>query len=99
DHAGQTEGGLVIERYDSGRPGDSDHTNPRLALTRHAARQRAAGGGGATDIRLRYLSTGEVRPVPEQPRWEPARVEKYERALQGIRAGRFEPHPSDDNCP
>jgi DNA helicase-2/ATP-dependent DNA helicase PcrA len=98
DHAAESEeAGLSLERYDSGRPGDKDHTDPRLALIRRAA--KAERPGQPVDLRIRYLSTGETRHVPEQPRWEPARVAKYESALEGMRDGDFTPNPSTDNCP
>jgi len=97
DHAAESEEGLSLERYDAGRPGDKDHTDPRHALLRRAAKE--ARGGEPVNLRIRYLSTGEIRDVPEQPRWEPARVAKYEEALAGIRDGDFMPNPSQDNCP
>jgi superfamily I DNA/RNA helicase/Zn-dependent peptidase ImmA (M78 family) len=98
DHAVESEeGGLSLERYDSGRPGDKDHTDPRLALIRKAA--KAERPGQPVDLQIRYLSTGETKSVPEQPRYEPARVAKYESALEGIRDGDFTPNPSPDNCP
>lgn len=98
DHAVESEeGGLSLERYDSGRPGDKDHTDPRLALIRKAA--KAERPGQPVDLQIRYLSTGETKSVPEQPRYEPARVAKYESALEGIRDGDFTPNPSPENCP
>lgn len=98
DHVGETEdGGLIVERYDSGKPADDDHAHPRLAVLRRAVKQRH-GGRRPVDLRIRYLLTGESRPVPESARHESNRVARYEAALRGIRAGEFPARPAQEQC-
>ena len=46
-----------------------------------------------------YLSDDSVCEVPISPRLIKNRIEKYEKAVEGIRNGLFDPSPSDNNCP
>ncbi len=98
DHAEETaEGQWRLTTYKAQR-GDSDHTNPRLALARHAARQQS---DLPVQIVLGYLQDGEQREVEEKKHLEPARVAKYDEALKGIREKRFAPNPGQEcsRCP
>jgi len=98
DHAEETpDGGLLVEQFDNGQPADDDHTHPRFAVLRHGMKQKQ-GRGRPIEIRIRYLTTGETKHVPEQPRWEPNRLAKYEEALGGIQAGEFPAKPSQEQC-
>jgi superfamily I DNA/RNA helicase/Zn-dependent peptidase ImmA (M78 family) len=92
------DGTLLAERQYPRRPADDDHTSPQIALIREGLRQKR-GRSAPVEISLRYLTTGETRPVREQPRWEPDRVAKYNAALQGIRYGSFPAQPSQEQCP
>ncbi|MCC6728555.1 MAG: UvrD-helicase domain-containing protein [Chthonomonadales bacterium] len=92
------DGEVVVERIDTGRPAEADRRDARLALMREAAHQRF-GPEAAVRLRRRYVAAGEVLEAPEQPRLEPARLARYDSALSGIRAGRFEPRPSEEACP
>lgn len=92
-----SDGRLVVEWYRTGRPSDEDHKKKRLALIRQGVLQSE--DGRPVDLQILYLATGERRPVPEQPRYEPKRVEKYDNALHGIQRGEFPANPSDENCP
>src|SRR5579884_577272 len=97
DHAEQLpDGTLRLGRYVRGRAKKDDHTAPRLALMRHAARQQDP--ARPVEIALYYLADGQQREVPEKPRYEPARVAKYDEALRGIRAGHFPPESDDRKC-
>jgi hypothetical protein len=93
-------GETVVEKRHIGRESDLHRTAPALSVLRLAAAQR-----GSRSVRIvnRYLATGEEREVPPSPRYEPARVEKYERSLLGIREQAFEASPADPNecnrCP
>ncbi len=91
------EGGIVVEKWHAGKPRDSHRNSPRLALIREGVRQEH--GRAPEEIRLRYLTTGETLTIKEQPRYEPARVAKYEESLIGIEAGEFGARPSSDECP
>ena len=90
------DGTLHLERYQKRRLKSDDHTERRLALLREAAKQTDA---PKIEIALVSLADGETKTVPEAPRYEPARVEKYDAALSAIRAGQFQPKPSDRECP
>jgi DNA helicase II / ATP-dependent DNA helicase PcrA len=96
DHVTEDESRITVEQYDSGRPTDRDHTAPRHALTRRALKQEH--GDKSTEVQLRYLATGETKVVPEQARWEPQRVAKYDEALRRMKEGDFPPRPSNDLC-
>jgi superfamily I DNA/RNA helicase/Zn-dependent peptidase ImmA (M78 family) len=97
DHAEHLpDGTLRLGRYLKGRTRKDDHTAPRLALMRHAARQQDP--ERPVEIMLYYLNDGQQRDVPEKARYEPARVAKYDEALRGIRAGEFPPAPEDRKC-
>jgi len=93
------DGGIAIEQWRVGRPSDSDHKKPKLALIRKAAKETRP-DARSVEIRLRYLATGETKEIPEKTRYEPDRVAKYGRALAGIAAGEFPAEPeSVDQCP
>jgi superfamily I DNA/RNA helicase/Zn-dependent peptidase ImmA (M78 family) len=97
DHAESLpDGTLRLGRYMKGRAKKDDHTAPRLALMRHAARQQDP--DRPVEITLYYLNDGQQREVPETARYEPARVAKYDEALRGIRLGDFPPAPDDRKC-
>lgn len=85
----QPDGTLHLVDYTTGRKHASDHTKPHLALLRHAARQQEE--SRPVKLFIGYRRDGERREVPEQPRYEPDRVEKFNVALRGIRQGHFEP--------
>jgi DNA helicase II / ATP-dependent DNA helicase PcrA len=90
------DGTLRLVDYTTSRPQDSDHTAPRLALLRHAARQQH--GERPVQIVIGNLHSGEQKEVPASKRWEPARVEKYNVALKSIREGAFEADPEPRKC-
>lgn len=90
------DGTLRLTRQIRGRARADDHTDPRLALLRHAARQQAP--NRPVQIVLDYLRDGEAREVPESKRYEPPRIEKYDKALFALRNGDFAPLPEDRKC-
>ncbi len=104
DQLEQTENGsLRLIDYTLSRPKSDDHTKPRLALLRHATAQQSP--ENPTQIFIGYLRPAaqgkqsepeELKEVQESKRFEPARVDKYDIALQGIRAEQFEPIPSQE---
>lgn len=91
------DGTLRLVREIKGRGRSDDHTDPRLALIRLAAKQK--NGSRPVQIALSYLREGTVREIEESKRYEPARVAKYDSALKGIRENRFPPAPDDRACP
>jgi len=96
------DGTLIVARHLTGKPGDSDHTDKRLALYRRAATQTHP--DTPVRVELRYLSGGTIRAVapPEKKqeiKWEADRVAKYEKAARGIQLGLFPARPeSGDEC-
>jgi CRISPR/Cas system-associated exonuclease Cas4 (RecB family) len=88
---------LMLVRYKTGRRAKDDHTDKNLALLRKAAEAT----GKSVEIELQYLLSGDVVPVPPSVRYEPARVEKYVAAVQGILASDFKPTPGREcrSCP
>ena len=90
------EGTLRLVRRHLRHPRDDDHTDERLALYRHAARE--ARPNADVTVELAYAPSGERRTVDESPRYEPKRLAKYDEALKGIREAQFEPDPDDAKC-
>lgn len=90
------DGGLRVARHFRRRIKKDDHTDERLALIRHAATQ--ADPARPFTLEMRSLVDGETKEVKPNLRYEPARVEKYNAALHGIRAGLFPPNPEDRKC-
>ena len=91
------DGNLVVARNRYSAPKDDDHTDIRLALYRRAAKDSASEQPAI--IELRYLTHGTKRTVPPSDRWEPGRVDKYDKAAERIAAGEFPASPaSDDMC-
>jgi DNA helicase-2/ATP-dependent DNA helicase PcrA len=92
----QPDGSLRVTRHFRRRLKKDDHTDERLALTRYAATQ--SDPDRPVTLELRSLVDGETREVKPSLRYEPARVEKYNAALHGIRAGYFPPEPEERKC-
>jgi DNA helicase II / ATP-dependent DNA helicase PcrA len=91
------DGNVTVTHRKSGIPGDSDHTDKRLALLRKAASDSYPGLN--PKIQLRYVGNGVVADVGANARFEPARLKKYEDAIDGIREQRFDAIPeSTDSC-
>ena len=90
------DGSLRVTRHFRRRIKKDDHTDERLALIRHAATQ--ADPARPVTLEMRSLVDGETREVKPNLRYEPARVEKYNTALHGIRAGLFPPNPEERKC-
>ena len=96
------DGTLIVARHLTGRPGDSDHTDKKLALYRRAAVQTHP--DTPVRVELRYLSDGTIKAVapPEKKqevKWEADRLAKYEKAARGIQLGLFPARPeSGDEC-
>ncbi len=98
----RADGTLIAARHLTGKPGKADHTDPRLALYRLAARQTHP--DTLIRVEMRYLADGAVVPVEEaktnqQKKWEADRVAKYDGAARGIAQGRFAAEPENgDEC-
>jgi len=99
-HLAAPEGPLVVARRLTGRPGDEDKNDKRLALYRRAAQETHP--DRPLRLELHYLYDGtavEVEPPPTEykAKLEADRVAKYDTAAQGIRAERF-PARRGDVC-
>ena len=94
------ESAVVIARQKTGRPGDEDKNDKRLALYRRAAQETHP--NRPLRLELHYLSDGgvtEIEPpaTPYKEKLEADRMAKYDAAAQGIGAGRF-PAQRGDIC-
>ena len=92
------DGSLIAARQMTGKAGDDDKNDKRLALYRRAAWKTHP--ERPLRLELHYLSDGTVTTV-EPPatdykeKLEADRVNKYEAAAQGIQAGVFPARPGD----
>ena len=91
---------LTVSRHLTGKPGDDDKNDKRLALYRRAARETYP--DRRLQIEIRYLAEGIAVEVDEPPteykaKLEADRVAKYDAAAQGIQAERF-PARTGDIC-
>ncbi|MGC8668441.1 MAG: UvrD-helicase domain-containing protein [Chthonomonadales bacterium] len=98
DHVEQKDGCATVERW-SIRLGKTKVRPPaRYALLRKAARDTLSGAS----IRLveRDLYSGTAAEIPEPPQGEPFHIERYRKALAGIREASYEAHPTNSTrCP
>ena len=74
----------------------TDANEERLALLRVAT--KSAHLGEKVEVALHSLQDGELQIVPENRRYEPNRVEKYNKSLAELKAGDFEPNPEKSKC-
>ncbi len=88
----EEDGALHAEEWRWSTSGTTEHAAPRHAL-RRLALQQTYGASAEIRLQVRDLSAGEVRPIPEQPRYEPARVAKYDAAIAGIQRCQFPAQP------
>jgi len=91
-------GTLTASRHLTGKPGDDDINDKRLALYRRAARETYP--DRLLRLEVRYLADGTVTEVDEpasdhKAKLEADRVEKYDDAARGIQSGSFAARPSD----
>ncbi len=91
-------GTLTACRHLTGKPGDDDKNDKRLALYRRAARETYP--DRLLRIEIRYLADGTITEVDEpasdyKAKLEADRVEKYDDAARGIQAGSFPARPGD----
>lgn len=90
------DGTLRILRRRHTQPDVEDLREPRLALMRRAAGDLRL--QRPPQIAVHYVGTGERQEAPENRRYEPDRVAKYDVALEGIRRGEFAAKPEERLC-
>jgi superfamily I DNA/RNA helicase/Zn-dependent peptidase ImmA (M78 family) len=96
DKVAITDNKLSVVRRVVGEAQDDDHTDKRLAMFRKAATDSYPEMEVA--VELHYLKDGNVKGVVET-RYEPARLAKYEAAVDGIAAEEYPAKPqSSDHC-
>ena len=94
DHVEKGVDGPVVRRLRTGRPPKKIDDNI-YALYHSAAMQEL----GEARVEALYLTTGEAKPVPMSAKVIDNRLEKYDAAIAGIRAGRFPATPDEQKCP
>ena len=85
----------IVRRLRTGRPPKSKIDNDIYALYHHAAAQEL----GAARVEALFLTADEAVPVAMSDRVISNRLEKYDQAMAGIRAGNFSARPDDRQCP
>jgi DNA helicase-2/ATP-dependent DNA helicase PcrA len=87
----------VIRKYKTGKsPKKIDAENADVLMTVAAAENFPDAKPVLQKI---YLSDDEIREVSVTDKVIKKRLEKYEKAVEGIRRKKFDPSPSDNNCP
>ena len=94
DHVEIGSQGPVVRRLRTGRP-PKKIDDDIYALYHEGARQAY----GKARVEALYLTTDEVVPVEMTAKVIGNRLEKYDAAMAGIRAGEFPPKPNDRICP
>lgn len=95
DHVERGPGGTVVRRLRTGRVPKKKPDDGIYALYLHGAAQEL---GGAR-VEVLYLTTDEVVEVSMSEKVMGRRLQSYDDAIAGIRAGSFSPKPNDRNCP
>jgi hypothetical protein len=95
DHVETGPAGSVVRRLRTGRPPKKKPDDDIYALYLHGAAQEL----GAARVEVLYLTTDEAVEVSMSDRVIGNRLQKYDDAIAGIRAGNFPPKPNDRNCP
>lgn len=86
----------TITRLRTGAPTKSQSSKDLYALWEQAATQAFPGG---YRLEILYLSTGAVELVELTKAKARTRIERYEKAMEGIQRGEFPPDPSSRRCP
>jgi len=101
DHAELVEDGkqshLLLQRLRTGRPTKSEAKKPIYGLYLEAAER--AHPRARRQLQILYLSTNEVQEVVLIRDQIKKQLDDYDSAIAGIRHGRFDPEPSDRECP
>lgn len=95
DHVETGPTGPVVRRLRTGRPPKKKPDDDIYALYLFGAAQEL----GAARVEVLYLTTDEVVEVNMSDRVIGNRLQKYDSAIAGIRAGNFPPKLNDRNCP
>jgi DNA helicase-2/ATP-dependent DNA helicase PcrA len=91
------DGTVVVRRLRTGRPTDKDGKEDIYALYQVAAAE--AFPGARIRIETLYLSTGETREVRLSEKMIDTRLNRYDKAIAGIRRGEFPANLSSRDCP
>ena len=94
DHIEMSVDGPIVRRLRTGRP-PKRVDDDIYALYLVAARQEL----GQARVEALFLTTDETRSVQMKTSVIDKRLKKYDKAISGIRAGRFPAEPDDRMCP
>ncbi len=100
DNAERAENGessVVVQRFRTGRQTKSEEENVLYGLYRSAAQE--AFPRSHVVLQTLYLSTNQTRDIELTDKQCAARLNKYSAAISGITEKRFDPTPSEHECP
>ncbi len=88
---------LRLQRFRTGKPTKKEGEKPIYSLYHKAASQ--AHPHARRVLQILYLSSNETIDVELTERQLESRISEYDQAIDDILHGRFEPNPSDHECP
>ena len=88
---------VVVQRVRTGQASAREHKKSIYALYQAAAEQ--AYPGARQQVQTLSLSNDEVVDIPLSPGAVATELQRYDGAISGILAGRFDPAPDDRKCP
>lgn len=94
DHVEMAPDGPVVRRLRTGRP--PKKIDEDIYALYHFAAAKVL---GTARVEALFLTTDEAVPVPMSDKVIGNRLEKYDAAIAGIRAGHFAAEPDDRTCP
>jgi hypothetical protein len=99
-----TENGTLIETSTFRKvPVEGADVAPEMHQSLLAEAAALAANGKPVTVRMRYLQTGESRPVADKPKIRQKHLAAYDQALKGIKLRVWEPSPQEatdcPNCP
>lgn len=94
DHVEMGPDGPIVRRLRTGKP--PEKVDDDIYALYH---EGAAQAYGKARVEALFLTTDEVVPADMSAKVIANRLEKYDAAMAGIRAGKFPPKPNDRTCP
>jgi hypothetical protein len=98
---GLTEDGTAIETSTFRKvPAEGADAPPEMRQSLLTEAASLAANGRAVTVRMRYLQTGETRPVADKPKIRQKHLAAYNEALKGIKLRVWDPSPQEaSECP
>jgi hypothetical protein len=95
------ENGTIIETSTFRKvPAEGADAPPEMRQSLLAEAASRAASGTPVTVRMRYLQTGETRPVADKPKIRQKHLAAYDEALKGIKLHVWDPAPQEaSDCP